>query len=122
MFAARDAQRDIVQHDLLAASHRSMLQLNETAAICRHNEITEVNRNRAACHTPFAIAPVLSRRDGVAQLVPPVFLAGDLRSLRAFSPARQKKTKLSSRASVIRTRAPKPPSGESHQQDELSPG
>src|SRR5260370_7383104 len=73
MFAARDAQRDIVQHDLLAASHRSMLQLNETAAICRHNEITEVNRNRAACHTPFAIAPVLSRRDVVAQVVPPVF-------------------------------------------------
>src|SRR5260370_20323175 len=105
MFAARDAQRDIVQHDLLAASHRSMLQLNETAAICRHNEITEVNRNRAACHTPFAIAPVLSRRDVVAQLVPPVFFGGRPQGSSGFFPRPAKNTKLSSRASVIRALA-----------------
>src|SRR5260370_33518757 len=101
---------------LFAASHRRIVQVNETAAICRHNEITEVNRNRAACHTPFAIAPVLSRRDVVAQVVPPVFFGGRPEVSSGFFPRAPKKTKLSSRASVIRARAP-----ESHQQDELSP-
>src|SRR5260370_13722072 len=115
MFAARDAQRDIVQHDLLAASHRSMLQLNETAAICRHNEITEVNRNRAACHTPFAIAPVLSRRDLVAQVVPPVFFGGRPEVSSGFFPRTPEKNKQSSPPSLVRTRAP-----DSHQLDERS--
>ena len=53
VFAARDAQRDIVQDDFLAASHRSVLQFNESAAICSHNEITEVSRNCGACHMRF---------------------------------------------------------------------
>ena len=33
VLAARDAQRDIVQHDFLATSHGSVFQVNETAAI-----------------------------------------------------------------------------------------